>query len=327
MRLFRHYEHLPEEVRGASVAIGNFDGVHRGHHAVIREAGRFARSLGVPWAVLTLEPHPRSVFQPDIMPFRLTPFHLKARLVEELGIDVLVVVHFDMDFARLPPREFVQGVLVDGLAARSVVCGHNFAFGRGRVGTPDLLLHLGGEFDLDFTCVQEVQDEDGQPFSSTRVRESSKQGDPRDVAKVLGRPFEIEGRVIEGDKRGRTIGFPTANMELGEIVRPALGVYAVRAGIENGADVVWHDAVANLGYRPTFGGTDVVLETHLFDFDGDLYGKYLRIALIERLREEKTFDGIEGLKAQIAADCVHARQVLASVDVPGETTMQLKTGQ
>lgn len=313
MRLFRHYEHLPDEVRGAAVAIGNFDGVHRGHHAVIGEAGRTARSLGVPWAVLTFEPHPRSVFQPDAAPFRLTPFHLKARLIEALGVDALIVVHFDAAFATWLPRDFVRTVLVGGLAARSVVCGHNFAFGRNRTGTPDLLLHLGGEFGFDFTCVQEIRDDGGRTLSSTRVRDSLKRGDLADATQVLGRPFAIEGRVIEGDRRGRTIGFPTANLALGEVLRPALGVYAVRAGIEDdGAEVDWHDAVANLGYRPTFGGTDVLLEAHLFDFDGDLYGRHLRVALIERLRAEQTFDGVEALKAQIAADCIHARRVLSA---------------
>lgn len=312
MRLFRHYENLPDGVRGAAVAIGNFDGVHRGHHAVIGEAGRTARSLGVPWAVLTFEPHPRSVFQPDATPFRLTPFHLKARLIEALGVDELIVVHFDAAFAALTPREFVHTVLIDGLAARSVVCGHNFAFGRGRTGTPDLLLHLGGEFGFDFTCVQEIRDDGGRTLSSTRVRDSLKRGDLADATRVLGRAFTIEGRVTEGDRRGRTIGFPTANLALGEVLRPALGVYAVRAGIEDEGGVVWRDAVANLGYRPTFGGTDVLLEAHLFDFDGDLYGRHLRVALIERLRAEQTFDGIDALKAQISADCVHARRVLST---------------
>jgi riboflavin kinase/FMN adenylyltransferase len=312
MRLFRHFDNLPAEVRGASIAIGNFDGVHLGHQAVIDEAGRIARSLRVPWAVLTLEPHPRSVFHPEAPPFRLTPFHLKARLIEELGVDLLVVLQFDAEFARLPPREFVQQVLVNGLAARSVVCGHNFAFGRGRLGNPDLLLHLGGEFGFDFICVQEVRDDTGEPYSSSRVRDSLRRGDLADAVRVLGRPYAVEGRVIAGQRRGRSLGFPTANLRLDEMARPAFGVYAVRAGIADGGEIQWHDGVANLGVRPTFGGSDVLLEAHLFDFDGDLYGRHLRVTLIEYLRGEKRFDGIDALQAQIAADCAEARRLLAT---------------
>ncbi len=313
MRLFRHYQHLPAEVQGASVAIGNFDGVHLGHQAVIGEAGRIARSLSIPWAVLTLEPHPRSVFSPDAPPFRLTPFHLKARLIEDLGVDVLVVLHFDLALARWSARTFVEEVLAGGLAARSVVCGHDFHFGEGRRGSPELLLRLAGEFGFAFTCVKEMRDAEGRPYSSSRVRESLRRGDPRDAARVLGRPFEIEGRVVEGDRRGRLIGFPTANIRLAETIEPALGVYATRVGIEHEAGVVWHDAVANLGRRPTFGGSDVVLEAHLFGFSGDLYDRHLRVALIDRLREEKRFDGLESLKAQIAVDCAHAQSILADV--------------
>ena len=309
MRLFRHYEHLPAGVCGGAVAIGNFDGVHLGHQAVIGEAGRIARSAGVPWSVLTLEPHPRCLFQPSAEPFRLTPFHAKARLIEALGVDVLVVVPFDRSFASRSAREFVRRVLVDGIAARFVVSGHNFAFGHGREGTPELLLQLGGEFGFDYTCVREIRDPGGAPYSSTRVRKCLAEGDLDGARQLLGRPFEIEGRVIEGDRRGRTIGFPTANVRIGEYMRPLLGVYAVRVGVDDG---MCYDGVANLGMRPSFGGTEVLLEVHLFDFDGDLYGRHLRVQFLHFIRAEKKFDGIDALKAQIAADATGARKLLAA---------------
>src|SRR5512134_2281581 len=309
MRLFRHYEHLPAEVRGGAVAIGNFDGVHLGHHAVIGEAGRIARSAGVPWSVLTLEPHPRCLFQPGAEPFRLTPFHAKARLIEALGVEVLIVVPFDRDFARHSAREFVRRVLVDGIAARFVVSGHNFAFGHAREGHPELLLQLGGEFGFDYTCVREVRDSKGVPYSSTRVRKCLAEGDLDGARELLGRPFEIEGRVVPGDRRGRTIGFPTANIPLGEYMRPLRGVYAVRVGVDDGLD---HDGVANLGMRPSFGGAETLLEVHLFDFDGDLYGRHLRVVFMHYIRAEKKFDGIDALKAQIATDAAGARELLAA---------------
>ncbi len=311
MHVFRHFENLPEEVRGASVAVGNFDGVHLGHRAVIGEAGRIARDQDLPWAVLSFEPHPRSLFVPDQEPFRLTPFRIKARHIEELGVDNMIVLHFDQEFAHLSADDFVSKVLVDGLGARHVVSGYDFVFGHKRAGNVELLLHKGQEKGFDFTCVSAV--EDGETiFSSTRVRDRLKAGDPRGAAELLGRPFEIEGRVEHGDERGRTIGFPTANLHLGEYLRPALGVYAVKAGIDEGTDTKWLDGVANFGNRPTFDKKDAIFEAHIFDFDGDLYGRHLRIALVDYLREEKKFDGPDDLKAQIALDSDNARQILAA---------------
>ena len=311
MHVFRHFENLPDEVRGASVAVGNFDGVHLGHQAVIGEAGRVARDQGIPWAVLSFEPHPRSLFTTNQEPFRLTPFRIKARHVEALGVDNMIILHFDHEFAGLSADDFVKKVLVKGLGARHVVSGYDFVFGHKRAGNCELLLHKGKEEGFDFTCVSAV--DDGETiYSSTRVRRCLKAGDPRGAANLLGRPFEIEGRVEHGDARGRTIGFPTANLHLGEYLRPALGVYAVRAGIDEGADTRWLEGVANFGNRPTFDKKDTIFEVHLFDFDDDLYGRHLRIALVDFLREEKKFDGLDDLKAQIALDSDNARQILAA---------------
>src|SRR5512147_2171360 len=196
MRVFRHFANLPADMRGSAVAIWNFDGVHLGHRDVIAEAGRIAHAGGLPWAVLTLEPHPRSIFEPDAPPFRLTPFPVKQRLVESLGPELLVVIPFDPDFARTPPRAFVERVLVGGLGAKHVVCGHDFAFGHGRRGTPEMLLWMGDEFDFGFTCVHEVRNGDAEPYSSTRVRQHLQAANPQAAAEILGRPFEIEGAVV-----------------------------------------------------------------------------------------------------------------------------------
>lgn len=310
MRIFRHCDGLPADVRGAAVAIGNFDGVHRGHQAVIGEAGRVAAAAGVPWAVLTFEPHPRAVFAPDTPPFRLTPFRNKARHIEAMGVDVLVVLHFDEAFSKQPARSFVTDVLVDALGAHYVVSGYDFVFGHGRKGNAELLLQMGSDHDFGFTCVQALTDDADAVFSSTRVRECLTACDPVAAAEILGRPFEIEARVETGDQRGRTIGFPTANLPLGEVMRPAIGVYAVRAQLDG--ETAWMDGVANLGRRPTFAGEDVLLEVHLFDFSGDIYGRRLRVSLLDYLRPEKKFDGLEDLQAQIAADGENARQFLAA---------------
>ena len=311
MRLFRTHQNLPADVRGSAVAVGNFDGVHLGHQAVIGEAGRIARASGIPWAVMTFEPHPRTVFAPEVASFRLTPFPVKARLIEALGPEVLFVISFDSALSRVSARSFVEEVLVHGLGASHVICGHDFAFGQGRKGTPELLLWLGDEFGFGFTCVQEVRDAGGEGYSSTRIREYLRRGEPTLAARLLGRPFEIEGEVVSGDQRGRTIGFPTANVRLDGYVIPAHGVYAVRVGFEEDGSVRWYDGIANLGLRPTFAGSEVLLETHVFDFEGDIYGRTVRVALAEFIRPEKKFDGVEALRAQIEEDVARVRLALS----------------
>ena len=311
MRIYRHCKALPEKALGAAIAVGNFDGVHRGHQAVIGEAGRIAKTAGVPWAVMTFEPHPRGVFVPQTPPFRLTPMRAKAREIAALGVDYLIVPRFDLEFSRIEADDFVRNIIVEGLRAKHVVCGYDFVFGHGRRGNSELLLRSGRTDGFGFSCVQQVRDGEGEGFSATRARGCLRNGDPSGATHVLGRPFEIEGRVIVGDKRGRTIGYPTANLPLGEYLRPANGVYAVRVGLADGENTVWHSGVANLGLRPTFEKEDVILEAHLFDFDGDLYGKRVRVALIDFLRPEKKFDGIAELKAQIAEDSENARRILA----------------
>ena len=310
MRIFRQYESLPEDVRGAVIAIGNFDGVHPGHQVVINEAGLIAHDLGRPWAVLTFEPHPRRLFAPDQPPFRLTPFRAKAKLIENLGVDMLIVQRFNKAFSQLEAKDFVTNALVKGFGASHVVSGYDFVFGHNRSGHCDLLLAMGAEHGFGFTAVNAIEDDTGEAYSSTRVRDNLLASDPRGAAAVLGRDYEIEGRVIAGESRGHGIGFPTANLTLGSYLRPVNGVYAVRASLESGTDVPWLDGVANIGVRPTFGGENVVLEVYVFDFDDDLYGRRLRVRLIDFLRPEKKFDGINDLKAQIALDVSKAKEIL-----------------
>ncbi len=315
MRIFRH-DKIEARHRGAVVAIGNFDGVHRGHEAVIGTAGYLARAAGAPHAVLTFEPHPRRFFRPDDPPFRLTPFRAKSRRVEALGVDLLFTLHFDASFAAQTAEDFVDTVLARNLGVRHVVVGYDFVFGHGRRGTPALLRERGAARGFGVTIVDPVQGDGGAVCSSTRVRDLLIAGQPRKAATLLGRFWEIEGRVERGDERGRLIGFPTANLLLDDYLRPAAGVYAVRAGIEESGRTVWYDAVANLGRRPTFGGSDLRLEVHIFDFSGDLYGRHLCAALIEHLRPEQKFSGVEALKAQISSDARRAREVLKAVPRP-----------
>ena len=310
MQIYRHYDALPADARGAAVAIGNFDGVHPGHQTVIHEAGLIAGDMCRPWAVLTFEPHPRAFFTPGSEPFRLTPFRSKARRIAELGADLLIVQRFDKAFSSLPAEDFVNTVLVDGLGAGHVVSGYDFVFGHKRGGNCELLLAMGAKKGFGFTAVNAQTDSSGEAYSSTRVRERLGDADPRGAAAILGRDFEIEGRVARGEARGKSIGFPTANIPLGAYLRPALGVYAVRAAIEQENGEIWLDGVANIGVRPTFGGDGVVLEVFLFDFDDDLYGKRLRVRLVDFLRPEKKFDGVDDLKAQIALDSAKAQKIL-----------------
>ena len=316
MRLFRHHTEVPVEARGAVVALGNFDGIHRGHQAVIGAAAQQARELGTTHAVLTFEPHPREFFRPEQPPFRLTPLRIKARQFEAMGVDNLFVLHFNAELAGKSAEAFVVEVLSEGLAVAHVVVGYDFVFGHGRRGTAALMADLGRLHGFGVTALPPAAGEEGDVFSSTRVREHLQGARPLQAGALVGRPWEIEGRVEHGRMLGRALGYPTANMMLGEYLQPALGIYAVKAGIDEGRGTVWHDGVASLGYRPTIGGTDVVFEVYLFDWSGDLYGRHLRVALIDYLRPEKKFDGLDDLQAQIGRDCGEARRLLAAYAGP-----------
>jgi riboflavin kinase/FMN adenylyltransferase len=312
MRIYRHYAEIPDSRRGGVVALGNFDGLHIGHQAVIGGAIRHARELGRASGVMTFEPHPRTLFVPDSPPFRLTPFRIKARLIEAMGVDYLLMQHFDRAFASHSAESFVDEVLVGGLGVSSVVVGYDFAFGQGRGGSLALLQERAQQGQFGLITVGAQCAADGRTYSSQLIRQSLVDGHPENAFGLLGRAWEIERRVEPGDARGRLIGFPTANVDLADYLRPKVGVYAVRAGVDRGGATEWHDAVANLGHRPTFVKKDLVLEAHLFGFDGDLYGRHLRVALHRYLRAERKFDGIEQLKTQIALDCQEARAFFAA---------------
>ncbi len=318
MRIFRHHTHLLREARGSVVALGNFDGVHRGHQAVISTAGKLARELGVAHAVMTFEPHPISVFQPHTPPFRLTPMRIKARCIEVLGADHLFVQHFDREFSQMTAEAFITGVLCNGVAASHVVAGYDFVFGHGRKGDCALLERMAPERGFAFTRVPRAVDASGAAYSSTKIRELIAGGEPAEATVFLGRLFEIEGRVVPGDGRGRELGFPTANVHFEDFVIPATGVYVVRAGVDKGAETLWRDGVANFGFRPTFGGGKKMLEVHLFGECNDLTGCHLRVALADYLRPEKTFDEVAQLRAQIADDINAAKAVLAGFSSGGE---------
>lgn len=302
MQIFRHHDSLPETVRGATVAIGNFDGVHRGHQALIRHASALGRPLGV----LVFEPHPQEYFRPDSPRFRLTPFRAKARLLEKHGVDVLYALHFDAAFASLTADEFIDRVLVRDMAVARVIVGADFQFGKGRTGNRALLEARGREHGFDVITFDLVGEGGEAKISSTRIREALREGKPRVATSMLGHPWTVEGRVERGDQRGRTIGFPTANVSLEGYLQPALGVYAVR--IELGGRQ--YGGVANFGRRPTFDKKDVLLEVHVFDFTGDLYGQPIVVSFIEFLRAEMKFEGLDALKAQIARDCEAAHKAL-----------------
>jgi riboflavin kinase/FMN adenylyltransferase len=312
MRLYRHSADLPDDAKGAVVAIGNFDGVHRGHQTVIGAACGLAMADESPLGVMTFEPHPREVFAaPGSEPFRLTPLRIKARLIEALDVDFLYVQHFDRDFASLSARDFVQKTLVDGLKVRHVVVGYDFEFGHGREGDVALLQKLGAELGFAVTSVQPVSGEAGL-YSSTAVRAALTAGRPAEAAALLGHWWEIEGRIEHGQAKGTGFGFPTANLKPQGIISPAAGVYAVRAGIDMGDATHWLSGVANFGMRPTVSDThEMVFEVHLFDYWGDIYGKHLRVRLIDYLRPERRFDNLDALKTQIAKDAEQARHILS----------------
>ncbi len=319
MQIFRSFHDVPPEARGAVTALGNFDGVHRGHRAVIQSAGALACEPGAPLGVLVFEPHPRQFFAPHSPPFRLTSLETKARLLSAIGVNVLFALDFDEAMAGMSPQDFIFNVLIGGIGVSHVVAGEDFRFGKARAGDMTMLSYVGEQEGFGVSVVEPVfpgQDpaDRGYPggqISSSSIRVALQSGRPDTAARLLGRPWAIEGRVVGGDKRGRTIGFPTANVLLGDLLEPALGVYAVLIEVFDGPHTGIYEGVANVGRRPTFAKSDVVLEANLFEFSGDLYDARISVALVSFLRAERKFDGLEALKTQIAVDAETARIGLA----------------
>lgn len=311
MRIFRHVADIPEAFHDAVVAIGNFDGVHLGHRALIRHAMKHAEARGAPCAVLSFEPSSREFFQPGAEPFRLTPFRAKARKIAELGVDAMFALPFDAAMAHESAQDFVLNLLVQKLAVGCVVVGSDFRFGRGRGGDGTVLNYMGEMegFGVDiFPTLMAGADE---KISSTLIRTQLKRGMPEEAGRLLGHPFAIEGRVEHGAHRGRTLGYPTLNQHLDGYIRPAFGIYAVRCSVfHDDLVVARYDGVANLGIRPMYEAPEPLLETYLLDFNGDLYGAHLATELIAYLRPEAKFASVEELTAQIARDVAAAKAVL-----------------
>jgi riboflavin kinase / FMN adenylyltransferase len=308
MRIFRDWRALPSDAHGATVALGNFDGVHLGHVHLIRAA--HAARPDAPLAVLTFEPHPRELFRPDDPPFRLTLWAERADALGALGVGLLYELPFSHDFSMMPAESFVTDVLHKGLGARHLVCGPDFAFGHRRGGDTGFLAARAEALGMGLTLVPLVSDAQG-PLSSSRIRRALQDGYPERATAELGRAWTIRGQVAHGDARGRTIGFPTANIALGRHLEPARGVYAVTARLPDGSV---RKGVANIGRRPTVNtGIESRLEVNVFDFDGDLYGAELAVALHSYIRAEVRFPSLDALTAQIAADATEARRLLEVV--------------
>ena len=313
MQRHQTYLNLPVTVKGASVAMGNFDGVHLGHQSVIDIARTQARALDVPLGVLTFEPHPREHFAPEAPPFRLMGREARAHRLEKLGVDKLYELNFNAGMAALSPYEFARNVLSRGLGLSHVVVGADFCFGKGRAGDAGDLERFGREMGFGVTITRLLESGKGQEVSSTAIRTALSEGRPRDAAAMLGHWHRIEGMVVGGEQRGRELGYPTANMSIEGLHPPRFGVYAVLVDVLDGPHFATYRGAASLGVRPMFGENVANLETYLLDFSGDLYGAQLSVALVEHLRGEEVFDSLEGLTTQMDADCVNARAILSAL--------------
>lgn len=317
MQTIRFWTGLKRDDRGASVAIGNFDGVHLGHRHVIDIARERAGALSAPLGIVTFEPHPREFFAPTAPPFRLMNAETRAHRFEKLGVERLYELPFDGLLSALSAERFAREVLAEGLGVRHVVVGADFQFGKGRDGDVDSLKAFGRDMGFGVT-VADLLHVEGLEISSTAIRKALADGRPRDAAKMLGHWHRIDGEVFGGDRRGRELGYPTTNMSIMRLHPPRFGIYAVKVEVLTGAHKGRYDGAASVGVRPTFGDNQPNLETFLFDFSGDLYGEHLSVAFIEYLRPEKKFDSLDALVAQMDRDCARARDILAGLGTGAE---------
>jgi len=306
MKIIHGWKNLADADKGAAVAHGNFDGVHLGHQRVIADAARAASALGAPLGVISFEPHARMHFEPDAPPFRLMNAHQLARTVAGLGVDLVYLLPFGVEMANFSDHDFVKDVLVAGLGVRHVAVGFDVTFGKGRTGNPEAMRRYGEEFGFTASVTAPVA-ASGMKLSSSAVREALHEGHPEAAAAILGRPFAIEGVVQKGRQLGRQLGFPTANVPLGDYVAPKFGVYATRTRLKDGREIA---GVANIGVNPTTGEVAPRLEVWLFDFDEDIYGETIETDLVAFLRSEEKFDSIEAMVEQIWLDARQARQLV-----------------
>lgn len=306
MRILRDLGKAEQKIAATAVAIGNFDGFHKGHQAVIQAMLEKARERHLTPSVLTFEPHPRMFFKKAVTPLRIEPFHLKAKRLRDAGVELLVVLRFNTALSEMTAERFVDGILIHQLNVNNLITGENFMFGKGRTGDSAFLRKKASGGAFDFTAIDPVY-EQSVIASSTQLRESLTKGAMDQAAELLGRPYEIDGRVVHGDGRGKQMGIPTANIRLGAIYEPRRGVYAVRYRMEN--NQTWYHGVANFGVRPTFGGTDPVLEIHGLDGAKNLYGERLRVQWLHFIREEIAFPDTGALQQQIANDVHTAKHI------------------
>lgn len=309
MRWLDHRDPVPDALHGAVIALGNFDGFHRGHQAVAGAAIRWAQEEGRPSIIATFDPHPVEFFRPDVPPFRLTTLEQRQELYLAAGATAMLVFHFDAELAGTSAEDFIIRILIDRFGAHGVVTGGDFTFGRQAKGNVALLRSLGGELGLTSRVVDPVED-GGEVVSSSNIRAALRDGDPQLAASLLTRPFAIRGIVEHGDKRGRTIGYPTANLAIDSYLRPKYGIYAVTGRILATGEVL--KGAANIGIRPQFTPPKELLEPYFFDFSGDLYGQEIEVAFHHFLRGEAKFDSLEALMAQMDKDCAEARRLLSA---------------
>ncbi|MFY0682271.1 MAG: bifunctional riboflavin kinase/FAD synthetase [Thalassovita sp.] len=312
MRILRDHSFITDIDRGAAAAIGNFDGVHLGHQSVIDLTRTEATRIGAPLGIMTFEPHPRQFFAPKAPAFRLMSREARAHRLEKLGIERLYELNFNAAMSSLTPQEFAKNIICDGLGLRHVVVGSDFCFGKDRAGSVAELQQFGDDLGFGVTVAQLLQGHEGE-VSSTAIRNALSDGRPKEAAAMLGHWHRMEGEVIGGDQRGRELGFPTANMSIDGLHPPKFGVYAVLVDVLSGPHAGSYHGAASMGVRPMFGENKPNLETFLFDFSGDLYGAPISVGLVEYLRPEEKFDGLDALITQMNADCDQARQILTAL--------------
>jgi riboflavin kinase/FMN adenylyltransferase len=304
MNIYESTKNIPESAKNAVVAIGNFDGVHKGHQALLKTAKTIAAEKSRPLAVLTFEPHPRRLFRPDDPPNRITPLSVKRWRLEECGVETLFSLPFDWDFASQSAEDFIANILKEAVSAAHVVVGADFCFGQLRKGAPADIEKSG----IPATAIEKIAAADAQIFSSSNIRQALRAGDLAAANEMLGWEWEMRGEIVKGDQRGRELGYPTANVHLGETVHPAYGVYAALVQIEG--EEQWRPAATNIGIRPMFEVPLAQVESFIFDFDEEIYGKILRTRPVKRLRGEAKFNSLDELITQIAKDCARAREIL-----------------
>ena len=313
MKIFSSFNSLPDECRGSVAAVGNFDGVHLGHQKVFELTKSVAGRLEAPTSAITFEPHPRQFFQPDSSPFRLTTSKTRAQEIEAQGIDLLFELEFDACLASLSPHDFIHSLLHQTLHIRHVVVGEDFRFGKGRAGDCYLLVKQGEACGIGVTQA-ELLGAGQTVYSSTAIRDAVSDGDVETAARLLGRWFNIIGSVESGAQRGRTIGFPTANLDLDHVIHPKHGIYAVTVAVLTGQHKGQYEGVASIGIKPTFGVHKPNIETYIFDFDGNLYGDEIEVSLVKYMRPELKFEKVEALVSQMRRDCEEARQILLQMN-------------